>query len=355
MNPTDEVDDLLTRAGARWRADQPSAPEPDLDRILGGRRLRRGGWVPAVAAASVAVIAIAALTVLPGGDKPPAAGPTGGTTQSVAEGKQTANDDLLVRDGDKVRVAGQVIATPGQEPVFCPPLPNPGIDPGWGRRQESAPTCPAQYAVTLKGLDLTRLSQLRTIQGVRTGYTDLTGIWTGRTIEVQDQAEPRPRTTTLEQIIPPDEVPCPEPSGGWSTTSNEIDKAAVSAFVDARADQITQPRLLYPKGRTPGTPEVYTIGVAHGDPAAIRRAFEKVYGGNLCVYRVKLSQADHARIATAVGNLIPKGLGVYLSAATSDNDKVGVSALVYDEALKTALTPLGLDNLDLDVAVKPVR
>ena len=41
MNPTDEVDDLLTRAGARWRADQPSAPEPDLDRMLGGRKRPR--------------------------------------------------------------------------------------------------------------------------------------------------------------------------------------------------------------------------------------------------------------------------------------------------------------------------
>ena len=76
MNPTDEVDDLLTRAGARWRADQPSAPEPDLERMLGGCRRPRG-WVPALAAASVAAIAAAALTVLPGGDKEPVAGPAG--------------------------------------------------------------------------------------------------------------------------------------------------------------------------------------------------------------------------------------------------------------------------------------
>jgi hypothetical protein len=38
-----------------------------------------------------------------------------------------------------------------------------------------------------------------------------------------------------------------------------------------------------------------------------------------------------------------------------EEDKAGVSALVYDEALKTALTPIGLDDLKLEVAVKPVR
>jgi hypothetical protein len=106
MNPTDEVDDLLTRAGARWRADQPSAPEPDLDRILGGgRRPRR--WVPALAAASVAAIAAAALTVLPDGDKQPAA-----TTQSIAQGNKAPYDDLLVRDGDQVTATGRVIVAP---------------------------------------------------------------------------------------------------------------------------------------------------------------------------------------------------------------------------------------------------
>ena len=59
-------------------------------------------------------------------------------------------------------------------------------------------------------------------------------------------------------------------------------------------------------------------------------------------------------IGTEVGNLIPKGLGIYGGAPAAE-DKVGVSALVYDEALKNALTPIGLENLDLVTAVKPVR
>jgi hypothetical protein len=353
MKPTDEVDDLLTRAGARWRADQPSAPEPDLDRMLGGGRRPRV-WVPALAAASVAVIAAAALTVLPGGDKEPVAGPadSNATPKSFAQGNQAPNDDLLVRDGDRVEVGGQVIAAPGKEPVFCPPLPRPAI--GWSKEQEPAPSCEPEYAVTLKGLDLSRLADAKTIKGVRTGYVQVTGIWSGRTIDVQDQRVPQTRSTTAELQLPPDQVPCPEPAGGWKAGYLDVDKVAVSAFLDARQDQATDPRVLYPKGHAPGSPEVYTIGVAHGDLTAFRTAFEKVYDGNLCVHQVKLSNADLARIGTSIGDVINKGLGVY-AYGPADVDKFGITALVYDDALKTALTPGGLENFDLEVAVKPVK
>ncbi|MEU4289651.1 hypothetical protein AB0E63_15615 [Kribbella sp. NPDC026596] len=348
MNPTDEVDDLLTRSGARWRADQPSPPEPDLEQLLGGRRPRR--WVPALAAASVAVIAAAALTVLPDGDGKP----TGGSSQSFAQGNQAPYDELLVRDGDQVRVSGQVIAAPGQDPLFCAPVPR-LTDPGWAKGAESAPTCPAQYAVTLKNLDLAKLVQVTKTKGVTSGYAVLTGIWSGRTIDVREQTRPEVRSTTLEQTIPPDLVPCPAPAGGWKPGQINVDKAAVVKFLEGRQDQATDPRVLYPNGHAPGAPEVYTIGLAHGDVAAFRTAFEKVYEGNLCVHQVKFSETELTQLGTAVSDLIPKGLGVYAAGGASEEDKVNVSALVYDEALRTALTPIGLDDLNLEVAVKPVR
>ena len=348
MNPTDEVDDLLTRAGARWRADQPSPPEPDLDRILGGgHRPRR--WVPVLAAASVAAIAAAALTVLPDGGKQPA--PRNGTSQSFGQGNKAPYDDLLVRDGDQVTATGRVIVTPGREPVFCAALPM--TDVGFTGGKEPAPTCEPQYAVTLKNLDPAKLADAKTIEGVRIGYAVLTGTWTARTIDVRDQTVPTHSTTAPQ--IPPDQVPCPAPAGGWKTAPNNYDKDAVSRFLDTRQDQATDPRVQYPNGRRSGAPEVYTIGVAHGDLAAFRSAFEKVYGGNLCVHQVKLSEAELMQLRTAVGNLIPKGVGVYMGGGSFEEDKAGVSALVYDEALKTALTPIGLDDLKLEVAVKPVR
>jgi hypothetical protein len=348
MNPTDEVDDLLTRAGARWRADQPSPPEPDLDQIIGGRHPRR--WVPALAAASVAVIAAAALIVLPDGGGEPA----GDSSQSFAQGNQAPYDDLLVRDGDQVRASGQVIAAPGRDPLFCAPVPR-LTDPGFAKGLESAPTCPAQYAVTLKNLDLAKLAEVKTTKGVTTGYAVLTGTWSGRTIDIREQTKPEVRSTTLEQRLPPDRMPCPAPAGGWKPGQINVDKIAVVKFLEGRQDQATDPRVLYPNGHAPGAPEVYTIGVAHGDLAAFRSAFQKVYDGNLCVHQVKFSEAELTQLGSAVSDLILKGLGVYAVGGSSQEDKVDVSALVYDEALRTALTPIGLADLNLKVAVKPLR
>ena len=99
---------------------------------------------------------------------------------------------------------------------------------------------------------------------------------------------------------------------------------------------------------------MYTIGVARGDLGALRRAFQKVYSGNLCVHRVKYSEAELYRMATAVSNLIPNGLGVS-GGGPADVDKIGVSALVYDETLKAALRPIGLENVQLYTRIKPVR
>src|SRR5690348_2866356 len=113
MNPVDEMDDLLNRAGARWRADQELPPEPDLEHVVHGRRK---SWIPALAAASVAVIAAGLLAVLPNHNDA-----SGTVPAPAAQPADNTSDALLVKHGDKVRVSGQVIAVPGKTPVFCAP------------------------------------------------------------------------------------------------------------------------------------------------------------------------------------------------------------------------------------------
>jgi hypothetical protein len=360
MNPVDEVDDLLTRAGARWRADQAPPPEPDLEYVTSGGRKRRR-WVPALAAASVAVIAAGVVAVLPD-SRPPATqapatqapasqAPNGTTTaagvpQTLAQG----NDKLLVKPGDKVRVNGQIIAAPGRTPVFCAPLLVRAI--GYPPGQEPAPKCPDEFAVKLNGLDFDRISGTKTTKGVRSGYASVTGIWRDGTIDVQQQGElirPTPAA--------PPKLPCAAPAGGWQSKPSNFASAPVQAFLKAHAAQAYGPITYYPNGTSRNAPVVIMVGVAHGDLAAFQAAFEKVYSGNLCVTPVLMSNADSDRVSNQVSSLQQKHrLGVFQSGGAEGmtGGPAPTGLLVYTEQVKAALAPVGLDLLALHPEVVPV-
>lgn len=347
MNPTDKVDDLLAKAGAQWRADQPSAPEPDLDRMLHYKRPRR--WVPALAAASVAAIATAALIVLPGGSEPSVAP----STDKPAVAKSNDSDSLLVRNGDRVEMSGEVIAVPGKSPIYCAPHAEVAI--GYPPGKEPAPTCSADISVRLIGVDLDRLTEASTIKGVRSGQARLVGIWQDRTVTVQEQTAPAVVKATPSPRK--DAVPCPVPSGGWPLISSNIDRPEVSQWLAARAGQIDNPALLYPEGASRTKPMVVRIGVAHGDLDTFRREFEKVYQGNLCVVRATFSQKDVENIQNALMSAYDQKLGITGSSGPGleGGDKIHLSLLVFDERTRTAVAPIGLDKLALNPAVIPLR
>ncbi|MFI5697158.1 hypothetical protein ACIA58_35205 [Kribbella sp. NPDC051586] len=343
MKPTDEIDDLLTRAGARWRADQDAPPEPDLEYMLtGGRKPRR--WVPALAAASVAVIAAGVIAVLPN-QKEPASDPQ----QSFAQGNHEPNDELLVRPGDKVQVSGRIIAVPGKTPVFCAPLAVAAI--GYPPGKEPTPSCSDEFAVELNGLDLGQITGMTTIKGVRTGSATVSGLWRDGAIDVQQQSAPiTPAPTGLPKL------PCAAPAGGWPSKPVNLTSPAVKAFLAANAGQVYGPTTYYPNGTSRNAPVVMMLGVAHGDAAAIRAAFEKVYSGNLCVSPVLMSNADSERVGAELDKIVPKrDLGVYqFGGAGMSGGRAPISLLVYTEQVKAALAPVGLDLLDLHPDVRPV-
>lgn len=352
MNPTDEVDDLLAKAGAQWRAGQPSAPEPDLDRITAGadRRFRR--WVPALAAASVAVIATAALVVPGSGDEKVAE-----PAPTPASGYKADPSNLLVRNGDRVEVDGLVIAAPGKPVVFCKPvIRQPLIRVGVS---EPPPSCPANHAVKLTGVDLDRLSRPSTIQGVRSGSAHLIGIWTDGSIAVQEQNAPRPFHD--EKM----EVPCAPPPGGWPVTNEAYPiSKKLQAFVDARPDQLGATWIGWPKG-SPGPdspagspspkPTVVMVGVAHGDVAAIRQAVEPLSAENLCVYRTRFSRNEVKQLGAAVMALPLEQFGVDGPGLGVGDRPVDIGLLVVNEQALAVLSPIGLDKLNLQPAVRPVR
>jgi hypothetical protein len=349
MNPTDEVDDLLAKAGAQWRASQPSAPEPDLDRIVGRKRSRR--WVPLLAAASVAAVATAALVVLPDGKQPAVAPPVGPASGAADSARSGNADDLLVRNGDKVEADGKVIAAPGKDPVLCADLVDPLI--GYPPGKEPAPTCAAPWAVKLVGVDVDRLGDLTTTRGVRSGTAHLVGIWSNRTITVQEQSL-KPTPTPAPDVEEP--VPCAPPAGGWQPKSTNISRPEMVTWLEARKDQVTGPAVLYPYGRSRTKPTVIRIGVAHGDLDAFRRAIAKVYQGNLCVVRARFSRGDVDRITAALAPVFDQQLGLTgASGPGLHDDGYLVQLLVVDEKVRAALVPVGLDKLTLLPKVKPVR
>ncbi|MGC4939157.1 hypothetical protein [Kribbella sp. DT2] len=339
MTPTDEIDELLRQAGSRWRAEQPSPPEPDVQRIT--RKPKRPKWlVPALAAASVAAIATAALIVLPGGDDAPVVAPGNGKTHP-----------LEVRDGDRVEVSGQVVAAPGVPVRYCLPLPS------TSQVESEAPACNA--AVDLTGVDLTRLVDLSVINGVKAGVARLVGTWKAGTIAVEEQGAPAP-------VQPGDTaptVPCAAPAGGWKAgDASQSITPAVEQFVKARTAELQNPWIGWPEGfpteTTPGAPpnkpSVVMIGVAHGDVAAVRRALEPQVKGNLCVIQVKVSQSEAVKQQSAVEALPMTDYGITSVGLGVGDKPVRVDLRIVDEKTLNALKPIGVDSLDLQPYIRPV-
>ena len=345
MKPTDEVDDLLAKAGAQWRASQPSPPEPDVDRITGGGKGPRR-WIPILAAASVAVIAVAALLVLPGKGKD-------APTPAVAPGKE---HPMQVRNGDKVEVTGQVIAAPGVPVVYCPPV--------YGTTNLTLPAtpkppgCAPEQAVQLTSVNVDQLQDVRTELGVRVGSAHLVGIWNDNKIAVEQQRPPAEA---------PSEVPavsCPEPAGGWREGDpSQWLTPALQAFVKARPDQLQNLWIGWPNGSPtgadpnaePNQPGVVMVGVAQVDIEQIRQAVRALTPGNLCVTTVRFSQRQVDQLVAAVSKVPNKGNWLQSAGVSAGDRPVQVQMRIVDETVLTELRPIGLDKLDLRPYIKPVE
>jgi hypothetical protein len=357
MSPTDEVDDLLTEAGARWRAGQPSAPEPDLDRITRPKKPRR--WVvPALAAASVAAIATAALVFLPDKNEPtpPVAQGKESATQGSIAAAQAKKHPLQVRNGDRVQIDGQVIAAPGKPVVYCFPVVS--DLPAIVGEAPKPPVCAPGAEVVVSGVDVDRLPQLSTIQGVKSGFAHLEGIWTDGKIAVDKQGP----VVNTPYAAP--KVPCAAPPGGWKPgQATDLITPAVEAFVKAHADQLQELSIGWPNGlpnpeiaadpSIPSGPSVVMIGVAHGDVAQIRQLLTQLVNGNLCVTQVKLSQNEIAKLRTQLAAIPTSVLRPLSTGGGVGDHPINVDLRILDDQAIAALEPIGLDNLTIEPVIKP--
>lgn len=309
------LDRLLSEDGARWRAAQPAAPDPDPALFTRSRRAR---WQPLAAAAAVVLVAAGAVGLSAArrsADPPPAA----------------ASPGAIVRDGDRVAGQGTVIARPGEAVQLC--LVEPVLDTVF---PPPVPSC--RVGVTVTGLDLDRLSDRQERDGKVWGSARVEGVYRARTLAVSRQEAFRqpPR----DDISAPDAVPCPEPAGGWPRPPADLSAALsrLNRAVSKHAAEYTDPYVRYPYGwhlqdQSGGKGiEVYVVGTT-GDVAAARRELERVFPArHLCVTRASWSRDAMAVAVKSLMRPEARAAGVGTPFADTVNDRVTATIVVLDEA-----------------------
>ena len=353
---TDRVDELLQHAGQRWRADQPTPPEPDVSRWSRPARPSRR-WVPmvATAGATAVVLGIGYASV----SHFAAGAPDSDDHVSVATAPSTpAAAGLVVRDGDAVRASGMVLAAPGQPIRFCAPALTAGVA-RFGE-PEGAPDC--QFGVAVTGVDIDRLANAEQREGVRFGKASLRGTWRAGTLQVTQQGPPAPTTT----VPPVPDTPCPPPAKGWATTGPVDGKELHQYVEEEHPDRFRRLRVSYPNGwatsapgATPqaGAVEVMVVEVVRGDVDTARRELRKRYAGNLCVVHrpgaksLADQTATHDTVQPALSRLMhDPANGIYSSGGA---DTVIIDLVVLTPALYDKLVELDLDSVEVHPWLRP--
>jgi hypothetical protein len=307
--------------------------------------------VPVLAAASVAVVAMVGVLMLP--DRSSSRGPVAGTGELPP---------YVVRDGARVEVTGLVVAEPGRPVVYCPPLPSPSMP------DDGPPGCRgSNFAVTLTGVDLDRLAEPGTKDGVRFGYARLRGIWHERSIAVDQQSMP---ANARDGSPDNDPVPCPEPPGGWpAPPGHKLPSAvAVQRYAEQHPQRFGATWVAFPNGLERPTaamtvPVVLVVSLLHGDVDQARRELRPLYDGALCISPGNITRARLTTAAYAAQSLlfdtrngIWESSGVGPTAETTATEgPIEVHLLVVDQRLYGEFHKIGLDLLALHPAIRPIR
>lgn len=282
-----DVDRLLTEDGARWRAVQPLAREPDPDLL---DRPRPSRWQPVAAAAAVAAVAASAVTAAAVRSPAP-------TPVTVAT---APSPGPVVRDGD--RVTGQVLvsAMPGRPVRACGQLPTEGG--GRSATGKALPGKPVYCAngLTLVGVDLDRLANRETLGGTVIGRGDLTGTYRAGTVTVTSQRTPASapgKTPRPAEPLPPG---CPAPAGGWPArgTLTDAQMARVQAYVN-KFDHVFGAMWVGSPRAPQWEPQVIAVSTVISVTGATE-AIRRVYDGPLCVVKVTHRREE---MVSARGNL----------------------------------------------------
>ncbi len=306
-----DVEDLLTRDGAAWRAAQ-AAPLTAVD-PPGPGRLPARRWQPLAAAAAVVVVAVGGVAV------------AGGLATPRPDRPGGASPGAVVRDGDRVTGRGAIFARPGQPVQLC-------LTPRVFRIN-GGEVCVA--GIPLLGVDPTRIPQRRELAGTIWGSAVVTGVYRGGSVAVTTLAAPPPPAP--DPAASPDRIDCPAP-GGWprdSVPDPAIDR--LSKLVRDHPDRYALPFAHFPyAARDGGTSSkaavVMEVGTT-GDVAAARRELGRVFpAAHLCVAPVRWNEATKAAAARALSTPAAAAVGILAPTGKRLDDVVEVDLVVLDGA-----------------------
>jgi hypothetical protein len=324
----------------------------------------RTRWAVPMAAgvAALAVVAGVVLAVRGPADPQRAAAPAPPASSTPAapsaSGGSPAPDDAVVRDGDRVRVEGKIVALPGRPVRLCL-----GAEtlPGVGAGQPPPLPAYCELGITLVGVDVDRLADRQDRGGAVWGRAEVTGVYKDRTVTVTDQRI-RP-TTDLERQKPlaPDlPADCRPPAGGWARGEMQarpgIDQAA--HYVNAHPDVLGSLSFGYPEPTRSGAigTQVLLIGTT-GDVGEATRQIRQWYKGSLCVRKVPHSRAQMIaarRPLDAAMRDPARGLVGVGETSVDGDPRISVMVLVYDEQVRTLREQAGAGLVDVEPLLQKV-
>ena len=311
---TDDVEDLLVREGAAWRAAQ-LPPFTDVDPTTFDRRPRRR-WQPLIAAAAVLAIAMAGGLIASQAAQTPA--PAG------------ASPGAVVRDGDRVTGQGVLYAAPGKPVRMCLTahiFATNAIGDG--------PAC--QVGIPLRGVEPDRIPGRQERSGRIWGTAVITGVYRDGVVAVTALAPP-PAPSAPSSSSTQDRIDCPAPAGAWpqdSVPDRAVDQ--LGQLVRDHPDRYALPFAHFPYAATGAdvtakAAVVMEVGTT-GDVAEARRELSQVFPAtHLCVTRVFWSQAGKAAATRALSTPAAAAVGIQAPIGERLDDTVEAELLILNQA-----------------------
>lgn len=309
---------------------------PDLLPVTAGARRTRVAMRPVLIGAAVVVLAAGGGVAVHSLRTQSARSPVTGTTATPRDAHA-----LVLRDGDTVRVDGEVLAVPKRPVHLCAPY----FDSVGG---DQFTYCPGAVEVT--GVDLSALSDRQVSDGTVYGTADLIGIYRAGKVTVTRQS-----SMTRAPLVSDDHVPCPAPAGGWPIGAKDenIDMTAAYQYQRAHPGTIIDSALLRPSER-----QTVAYVLTDGDPAVVRAALTPDFGKRLCVTRSTWSRAQLSSALAAMHRqmngpaVLTSAIAVGESLTAAAQLQVNVDIPTVSPALADVLNaqPHGIISLDVWLA-----